>query len=174
MIRGLFAKTGKSRRGDNTGAMLNYNIPKRASQGRIRRKTHLFCKSTGQDGQNAGLISAAAPSSVAGFAVVTLQSGQGVRSPSLRLGQNPAPLRGPWAFALAPVQAPSLTAFQRFPKGHQPFFFGFSCLSAELYAAQNALVWSPAGCAGAAPLIPASSRSRAFLAFLLPLSAAWR
>ena len=46
--------------------------------------------------------------------VVTLQSGQGVRPLSLRLGQNPAPLRGPWAFALAPVQAPALTAFQRF------------------------------------------------------------
>ena len=48
-----------------------------------------------------------------GFAVVTLQSGQGARSLSLRLGLVSGPLRGP-ALALAPVQAPSLTAFPRF------------------------------------------------------------
>ena len=49
------------------------------------------------------------------FPVVTLQSGQGARSLSLRLKQDPVPLRGPWALAFAPLQAPSLTASPRFP-----------------------------------------------------------
>ena len=46
--------------------------------------------------------------------VVTLRSGQGVRSLSLRLRQNPAPHCGPWAFAFAPLQASSLSASPRF------------------------------------------------------------
>ena len=39
----------------------------------------------------------------------------GTRSLSLRLGQNPVPPCGPSAFALAPLQAPSLSASPRFP-----------------------------------------------------------
>ena len=46
--------------------------------------------------------------------LVTLRSGQGAQSLSLRLRQNPVPLCGPWAFAFAPLQAPSLTVSPRF------------------------------------------------------------
>ena len=46
--------------------------------------------------------------------LVTLRSGQGARALSLRLGQNTDLLRKSWFFALAPLQAPSLSASPRF------------------------------------------------------------
>ena len=48
------------------------------------------------------------------FRVVTLRSGRDARSLSLRFKQNPVPLRGPWAFAFTPLQAPSPSASPRF------------------------------------------------------------
>ena len=45
---------------------------------------------------------------------VTILHGQGARSLSLRLKQNPCPLRGPWAFAFAALQALSPAASPRF------------------------------------------------------------
>ncbi len=72
----------------------------------------------GENVKKAGRVSARPafrPRLVSGRASpVTLRSGQDARSLSLRLRQNPIPLRGPWAFAFAPLQAPSLPASPRF------------------------------------------------------------
>ena len=72
----------------------------------------------GENVKKAGRVSARPafrPRLVSGRAsFVTLRSGQDARSLSLRLRQNPVPLRGPWAFAFAPLQAPSLPASPRF------------------------------------------------------------
>ena len=48
------------------------------------------------------------------FFVVTLRKALAVRSLSLRLKQDPVPLRGPWALAFAPLQASSQRLAPRF------------------------------------------------------------
>ena len=77
--------------------------------------------------------------------LVTLRNGQGARPLSLRLEQDPVPLRGPWAFALAPLQAPSLTASPRFR------------LAAAVVAAAAAVVPAAATAAAAAVVIAATA-----------------